>query len=269
MSDTVHLGLSTCPNDTFLIHGLYSGAVDPRGLSIEYTFADVQELNQGLRAGRFHVGKGSYALAIELEDRLDPLPVGSALGFGVGPVLLAAETRAAALESPRVLCPGADTTATLLLRILHPEWTRIEQVVFSEIMPALSAGAADLGVCIHEGRFTYQAAGLHCLEDLGATWEQQTGAPLPLGGLFARRDLDPELRTRIEALLVESLEYGWAHREETVVTMTRFAQEMTPAVQFQHVDLYVNGWTRDLGDEGRRAIALLRERAQTCRLRPS
>ena len=253
----IDLALSTCPNDTFLIHGLASGAVDSNGLDIRLHFADVQELNEGLRAGRYDVSKASYALAFSLGPKLRTLSVGSALGFGVGPVLLARPDWQAGSKPPRVLGPGADTTATLLLRALHPEWRAIEQVVFSEIMPALSAGRADLGVCIHEGRFTYADHGLRLVEDLGATFETRWQSPLALGGLFARADLPLETARELQAVLRASLRYGLEHPERCVPTMARYAQEMSPAVMKQHVDLYVNEWTLDLGAVGARAIQAL------------
>ncbi len=262
MPTKITLALSTCPNDTFLVHGLRSGATDPHGLEFGFVFADVQKLNEGLRAGRFDVSKASYALALTLAESVVALSVGSALGFGVGPLLLARPGLDANLAGPRVLCPGADTTATLLLRIFAPQLDHPEQVVFSEIMPALQAGRADLGVCIHEGRFTFRDAGLEMRQDLGAAWEADTGMPLPLGGLFARQELPGAVRNRVTAALRDSLEYGLAHREATLPTMTEFAQEMSSEVLFQHVDLYVNDWTLKLGKEGQAAIAALWDRAK-------
>ena len=266
MPTPIHLGLSTCPNDTFLIHGLVSGAVDPRGLDIRIEFADVQELNEGLIAGRFDVCKASYALALGLGSDLRALNVGSALGFGVGPMLLARAGWSAGDANPRVLCPGAHTTATLLLRLFHPEWQNPKQVIFSEIMPALIAGDADLGACIHEGRFTYADHGLTCLEDLGSTWEQTSGHPLPLGGVFARLALDADTTQTLQQVLADSLAYGLAHREETLPTMSKHAQEFSAEVLMQHVGLYVNPWTQDLGPKGRAAIADLDQRARAAGL---
>ncbi len=266
MSTPIHLGLSTCPNDTFLIHGLVSGAVDARGLDIRVDFADVQELNEGLAQGRFDACKASYALALGLGAELGALSVGSALGFGVGPMLLARAGWESSQQEPRVLCPGTDTTATLLLRLFHPEWKEPEQVIFSDIMPALIAGQADLGVCIHEGRFTYADHGLACLEDLGSTWEQASGHPLPLGGIFARHALDTETKQTLQQVLTDSLAYGLAHREETLPTMSEHAQEFSAEVLMQHVDLYVNPWTQSLGPKGRTAIADLDRRARAAGL---
>ena len=265
----IDLALSTCPNDTFLIHGLASGAVDPQGLDIRLHFGDVQELNEGLRAGRFDVSKASYALAFSLGPKLRVLKVGSALGFGVGPVLLARQDWLPEESQPRLLGPGADTTAALLLRALHPEWKNVDQVIFSEIMPALCAGRADLGVCIHEGRFTYADQGLSLVEDLGATFESLTQSPLALGGLFARADLPEATHLKLESVLGASLRYGMEHPAECVPTMARYAQEMSPEVMQQHVDLYVNEWTLELGSVGARAIRALWDLAQTAGALPT
>jgi 1,4-dihydroxy-6-naphthoate synthase len=171
-------------------------------------------------------------------------------------------------RQPIVLCPGAHTTANLLYRLFFPGQGRIENVVFSDIMPRLRAGLADFGVCIHEGRFTYQQEGLACVADLGALWEQETHAPLPLGGIVARLGLGAELHRKINTAIRASVEYGLAHRAETVPTMKRYAQEFSEKVLFAHVDLYVNDWTVSLSTrglslaDGRRALILLCEKAR-------
>ncbi|MHC4844542.1 MAG: 1,4-dihydroxy-6-naphthoate synthase [Planctomycetota bacterium] len=253
------VGLSTCPNDTFLFHGLLEGLVDTPGLELEFVLADVQELNEALAAGSLDVGKASFAAALALRDRYGVLPVGSALGFGVGPVLLARHELAGA---PRdVLAPGADTPAALLLRCLHPEWADVRHVRFDRIMPMLRAGEADAGVCIHEGRFTYHDEGLDLIEDLGASWEAQTGAPVPLGGLLARLDLGADLHARLIAALRDSLALARSEPDAALRTMRRHAQEMDDDVIRQHVELYVNDHTVELGDLGRSCLAELARRA--------
>ncbi len=259
----LRVGLSTCPNDTFLFHGLLAGLVDTRGLDLAFELADVQELNQALLAGRLDVGKASFATALQLADRYGVLSVGSALGFGVGPVLLA---RPGLERLPtRVLCPGAGTTATLLLACLHPEWTNVEHVRFDEIMPALQRGEADAGVCIHEGRFTYRDAGLVLLEDLGASWERRTGAPVPLGGLLAglhlSRGQQGDVVPRLVAALQDSLALARADPPATLPTMRAWAQELDDDVIWQHVELYVNDQTTELGELGERCLAELARQA--------
>ncbi|MEC8511680.1 MAG: MqnA/MqnD/SBP family protein [Planctomycetota bacterium] len=263
MPTRIHLGLSTCPNDTYLAHALLTGAVETPGLELDIEFMDVQRLNERLAQGDFDVAKASYHLALRHAGELLAMPTGSALGFGNGPLLLARSELTGTLPGPasRVLCPGEDTTATLLYRLFHAGGAAPEQRVFSEIMPALEAGEADFGVCIHEGRFTYEESGLVCVEDLGASWEAATSCPLPLGGLFARRSLDEAVMDAVQDALSRSIRYADDHREETLTTMRAHAQELDDSVIWSHVELYVNGWTRRLGPEGRRAIAQLAERA--------
>ena len=267
----IHLGISTCPNDTFAFHGILERRVDLRGLDFHIELRDVEELNRRLFGGDFDVAKASFHAALLLADELGVLPVGSALGFGVGPLLLAArpDTHPRDASSAkdrsrvaRVLCPGAHTTATLLYRLFHAGEGAIEHVVFSEIMPALETGAADFGVCIHEGRFTWQDHGLALVEDLGAVWERETAAPLPLGGILARHSLGDAIIRTVTDVLRDSLAYACAHRNDTVPTMRRHAQELTDEVVLKHVDLYVNEWTADLGDTGRAALQTLSRQAE-------
>ena len=264
---TLKLGISTCPNDTFLFHGLLTGEVEVEGHDLQIELLDVQELNERLLAGDsaegFDVAKASYHLALRLADELLALPTGSALGFGNGPLLLARAGLAPAAPAPssRVLCPGEHTTAALLYRLFHPKGAPPEQVVFSEVMPALERGDADYGVCIHEGRFTFAESGLGFVEDLGATWEAATGAPLPLGGIFARRTLPEETIEAVQGALRRSLAVARADPSATLASMRPHAQELSDDVLWSHVDLYVNEWTRELGETGRGAIQTLAQRA--------
>ena len=261
MTQTIRLGISTCPNDTFAFHGLLTRAVDWRGLDFVVDLLDIQELNERLRAGSFDVAKASFHAALLLADEYVVLPSGSALGFGVGPLLLAAQpdTRPCDLDQLTLL-PGRDTTAALLFHLFHPDSTRVEQVVFSEIMPRLQAGTADFGACIHEGRFTWQQQGLFLVEDMGTRWEEATKSPLPLGGIVASRQLASETVSAVQQVIHDSLQLALADRAAAIPTMRRYAQEFDDAVLMQHVDLYVNEWTLDLGDVGRKALAELSAR---------
>jgi len=256
----LRVGLSTCPNDTFAFAGLLTGHVPTGGLELDFELCDIQELNDGLRAGRYDVAKASFALALERCDDHVVLPVGAALGFGVGPVLLGAPAeREPARE--RVLAPGRDTTAALCLELLRPELGPVEHVVFSEIMPALARGDARLGACIHEGRFTWREHGLELVLDLGERWERTSGLPLALGGLLARRTLDPELLRRTTELVRASLAFARAHPDEALVPMRAHAQEQDDDVLWKHVELYVNDRTWDLGPIGCEALGALADRA--------
>lgn len=261
----VTLGISPCPNDTFAFAGLLTGAVHADALELEFAIDDVQALNERFARGALDASKASFAAALLFEDAL-VLRAGSALGFGVGPLLLA-RPGAPALErgsGARVLCPGARTTAALLFAFFHAGEGRVEHALFSSILPALAAGSADYGVCIHEGRFVYERFGLALVEDLGTSWERATRSPLPLGGIVARRSLGDDGLARLDAAIVASLDWARAHPDAALRVMREHAAELDEAVLWKHVELYVNAWTRDLGSEGEAALAtfarLARER---------
>ena len=252
---TIHLGISTCPNDTFTFHGLMSRSVDWRGLTFDVELTDIQQLNDRLFEGDFDVAKSSFHAALLLADETVVLPSGSALGFGVGPLLLSA--RAGELpQNPQqvTLCPGQHTTAALLFKLFYPHTTQIRHVVFSEIMPSLKNASADFGVCIHEGRFTWENEGLKLVEDLGARWERETSSPLPLGGIVARRSLDRGTIATVQAVIYDSLQFALSARNLALPTMRKYAQEFDDSVLMQHVDLYVNDWSVDLGTVGKSAL---------------
>lgn len=265
MNHPIRLGISTCPNDTFAFHGLLTKAVDWRGLEFEVELLDIEQLNErllGPAAAAFDVGKVSFHAALSAADRIVVLPSGSALGFGVGPLLLAATPDSSPRDTTQLtLCPGRTTTASLLFALFHPGSTRVEQVVFSEIMPRLRDGSADFGVCIHEGRFTWQQQGLALVEDLGLRWETETGAPLPLGGIVASRSLPAATIEAVQDVIADSLRFALADPTAALPTMRAHAQEFDDAVLMEHVDLYVNDQTLDLGALGKLALDELSARA--------
>jgi 1,4-dihydroxy-6-naphthoate synthase len=264
LSQKIHLGISTCPNDTFTFHGLMTQSVDWRGLDFEIELIDIQQLNDRLFDGDFDAAKTSFHAALLLANETVVLPSGSALGFGVGPLLLSATPGSTPTDNQQVtLCPGQHTTASLLNSLFYPQTTRVEHVVFSEIMPKLQRKEADFGVCIHEGRFTWEQQGLGLVEDLGTRWETETGCPLPLGGIVARRSLTNDVIAKVQAVIRDSLEFALADRDAALPTMRKYAQEFDDDVLMKHVDLYVNKWTTDLGDTGGNALRELSERAQS------
>ncbi len=266
----IHLGISTCPNDTFAFHGLLTHSVDWRGLTFEVELIDIQQLNDRLFAGDFDVAKTSFHAALLLADKTVVLPSGSALGFGVGPLLLSARAGERPESSEQVtLCPGQHTTAALLFQLFYPRTTEVRHVVFSDIMPELKHGQADFGVCIHEGRFTWQHEGLGLVEDLGTRWEQETSCPLPLGGIVARRSLDPNIIATVQAVIHDSLQLALSDRSLPLPTMRKYAQEFDDNVLMQHVDLYVNDWTVELGDVGKNALRQLSRLAHGIGLIPA
>ncbi|TWU01319.1 1,4-dihydroxy-6-naphthoate synthase [Stieleria varia] len=264
MKSTIRLGISTCPNDTFTFHALMHRLVDWRGLDFQVELLDIQQLNDRLFADAFDVAKCSFHAALLLADRTIVLPSGSALGYGVGPLLLSADVGAVPERSEQLtLCPGQHTTAAMLFRLFYPATTSIRHVVFSDIMPRLQDHEADFGVCIHEGRFTWQDQGLGMVADLGTRWESEHNCPLPLGGLVASRRLDDETIAGVSRVILDSLQYSLSDPAAALPTMRQYAQEFNDDVLRQHVDLYVNDWTVDLGKVGRGALETLSAAAKS------
>lgn len=261
MKAPLRVGLSTCPNDTYAFAGLLEGEVRAEGLEFAFELADVQTLNEGLAEGRFDVVKASFAAALAHARDWVVLPVGAALGFGVGPLVVGAPRPRA--DPPRVLCPGRDTTATLLWRLYGDPRATVEQVVFSAILPAVARGEADLGVCIHEGRFTYAAHGLVRVLDLGERWERDTLGPLPLGGLLARATLAAQHRAAFARALSASIAWSDARPARALEVMRRHAREFDDAALWKHVELYVNAETRGLSSAGRRALTEFARRTRS------
>jgi len=249
------LGISTCPNDTFMFHGVLSGNVVCRGFDLEINLLDIQRLNDGVAQNKFHFSKVSCFAAALLQDGYERCDSGAALGYGVGPLLLARKGAPSSVSEGRVLTPGDTTTASLLFNHFFPGASRVDHVTFSEIMPALQQGEADFGVVIHEGRFTYEESGLQCVADLGVLWERETGLPLPLGCLVMARSVSDQHRAEFARAVRASIEYGYAHRDEAFVTMKRYAQELSESVIWRHVELYVNDWSLNLGELGHQALS--------------
>ncbi len=254
------LGFSPCPNDTFIFDALVNGGIDTGGLRFDPVLEDVQTLNEWALAGRLDVSKISYGVLPRVADRYALLEAGGALGEGVGP-LLVARPGVARFDpaSMTVAIPGRDTTAHLLFSLAFPGATGKRFVVFSEIEAAVLEGRVDAGVIIHESRFTYAAKGLAKLVDLGEHWERETRSPIPLGGIVARRSLDPAIRRDVNGLIRLSLEQANGRRTFLSDYVRRHAQELDDAVMRQHIDLYVNAFSLGLGEAGRRAVQTLLE----------
>jgi 1,4-dihydroxy-6-naphthoate synthase len=259
------LAISPCPNDTFVFHALVHGLVEGAP-PVEVTYADVDMTNTAAERGDFDLVKVSYAALPWLLDTYDLLPCGGALGRGCGPLLLVDDR--AELDGARVAVPGDRTTAYLLFRLwaAGKQPASIEVVPFAEIMPGVAAGRYDAGLVIHEARFTYHRFGLRALVDLGEWWEADTGLPIPLGAILAKRGtVDP-----IEAAgwVRRSVERAWAQPEASRAYVLAHAQEMERDVVDRHIALYVNEFTRDLGAEGAQAIDTLLRRAAEAGLTP-
>ncbi len=252
------LGISPCPNDTFIFDALVNGALDTGALRFEVVHEDVETLNAWALEGRLHVSKVSYGVLPSIAKDYVVLSAGGALGHGVGPLLVTRPGLGAFRpEAATVAIPGRHTTAHLLFSLAYPAAARKEFMVFSAVEEAVLRGAVDAGVIIHEGRFTYAAKGLVKLLDLGEHWERETGAPVPLGGIVARRTLDPAVCREVDRLVRASVEHARAGGSRIGDYVRRHAQEMDEAVMRRHIDLYVNEHSIDLGDSGRRAVETL------------
>jgi 1,4-dihydroxy-6-naphthoate synthase len=257
------IAFSPCPNDTFVFHALVHGLV-PGAPEFDVTFADVDVTNSAARLGTFDLVKVSYAALPSLTDQYELLPCGGALGRGCGPLVLVHPDRQRSvteggkgLSGLRVAVPGKLTTAYLLMRL----WSReappasVTVVPFSEIMPAVAAGRYDAGLVIHEARFTYQRYQLRALADLGEWWEATTGLPIPLGAILARRATTDV--TAATEWVRASVRYAMAHPLASQDFVLSHAQEMDPDVVRRHIELYVNQYTVDLGEEGLAAVSTL------------
>lgn len=260
------LAFSPCPNDTFVFHAWTHGLIEAAP-AVEVTFADIDVTNTAAERGEFDVVKVSYGALPWLLDQYTLLPAGGALGRGCGPLVLTREPLSD-LDGRTVAVPSERSTAYLLFRLWaagqHP--ARIDVVPFAAIMPGVRDGRYDAGLVIHEARFTYPDYGLTAMVDLGEWWESDTGLPIPLGAILARRELDADAITHV---LRASVDYAWANPSASAAYVAEHADEMSPVVQRQHIDLYVNDFTRELGDEGYAAAAALLDRAHQVGLTPA
>jgi 1,4-dihydroxy-6-naphthoate synthase len=256
----IKLGFSTCPNDTFMFDALVHGRIDTRGYEFEVVLADIHLLNQMALRGELDMVKVSYNLYGHLRGQYALLEAGSAMGKGCGPLLIAREqSDIAALiaRNAKVAIPGRQTTANLLLSYYAPALTHREEMLFHEVMPAVLDGRADLGLIIHENRFTYQDLGLVCIQDLGEYWESQTGLPIPLGAIVARETLGRAVIDDLDGILRASVAHAFAQPQDAQPYIRAHAQELSAAVTQAHIDLYVNEFSLGMGEEGHRAVAAL------------
>ncbi len=260
------LGFSPCPNDTFIFDALIHGKIDTEGLSFKVFFDDVETLNQKALNGELDITKLSFHAFAYVAEKYALLDAGSALGFGVGPLLICkkenAESIARQLETEeaynlKVGIPGKYTTANFLLGVAYPKLTNKQEMVFSAIEDALVNEEIDLGLIIHENRFTYQAKGLHQLMDLGSYWEQFSGCAIPLGGIVVNRNLPIEVQEKVNRLVRKSVKFAFEHPKSAISFIRQHAQAMEEDVMYKHIELYVNKYSVDLGLEGRKAIDTL------------
>ena len=275
------VGFSPCPNDTFIFDALIHHKIDTQGLTFQPEYQDVETLNNKAFKADLDITKLSYhAFAYAIED-YELLDAGSALGFGVGPLLITKDAALAhqlatyagkempeGFQTLKVGIPGKYTTANFLLGLAFPALQHKVELVFSDIEGALEAGTIDVGLIIHENRFTYQDRGLFKIIDLGDFWEKTTNSPIPLGGIVIKRSLPREIKEKVNKLIHESVEFGFANPKSGLEYIRQHAQEMEEEVMYKHIELYVNQYSSDLGVRGRQAIEAMFAKAQQLDLVP-
>jgi 1,4-dihydroxy-6-naphthoate synthase len=269
---TLSLGFSPCPNDCFMFDAIVNRRIDLEGLEFEARLADVEALNQAAFAGDADITKLSYHAYAYCANNYVLLDAGSALGRNCGPLLISKRPISrddVAGGRLRIAIPGKYTTANFLLGLAFPKARDKTPLVFSDIEPALLAERFDAGLIIHENRFTYEAKGLRKIIDLGEYWEETTGAPIPLGGIVIKRSLPGDVKEKVNRILRRSVEYAFANRTASLEYVRAHAQEMSEDVMYRHIDLYVNQFSVDLGEEGRRAVTLLFEKAAATGIIPT
>jgi 1,4-dihydroxy-6-naphthoate synthase len=252
------LGFSPCPNDTFIFDALINGKIDTEGLEFEPVLEDVQTLNEWASSGKLQVTKLSFPAVFDNSDQYAVLNSGAALGKGVGPLLVARKmVDVRDVEHCKVAIPGVNTTANFLLSFAFPTIHQKIPVLFSGVEDAVLSGQVDMGVIIHENRFTYQQKGLHKISDLGEVWEERQQAPIPLGCIAIRKDLDTQTREKVDRVIRKSLEYAFSKYPLISAYVHEHAQTMEEDVMRKHIELYVNDHSLDLGEEGKKAIRQL------------
>jgi 1,4-dihydroxy-6-naphthoate synthase len=264
MTRTLNIGYSPCPNDTYIFYALVSGKVNVPGISFREQLEDVETLNRMALEGSLDITKISYHALCRLRERYALLRSGGALGRGCGPLIVAKPgTRMEDLRHGVVAIPGKLTTAYLLLRLFDPSITSVRVMTFDRIMEAVARGDVAAGLIIHESRFTYPRHGLEKLLDLGEWWERFSGKPIPLGGILGKRSLGRDVLLRVEEGVRASLAYAKANRSEVLAYCKQHSQEMEETVMQCHIDLYVNDFSMDLGEEGLSAVTRLFAEAES------
>ena len=248
------LGFSPCPNDTFIFDALIHGKIDAEGLDFEVHMGDVEELNQMAFRGELDVTKLSYHGFFYVLDEYIMMDSGSALGSNCGPLLIKDMGAFNPKINDLIAIPGKYTTANFLLNYAYPELQNKKEMLFSDIESALKNKGVSAGLIIHENRFTYAERGFEKVKDLGEYWEQNTGMPIPLGGIAIKRNLDPDLQEKVQRLIKKSLEFAFENPLESLAFVKEYAQEIDEAIIQKHIHLYVNHYSLSLGEKGKAAI---------------
>lgn len=267
MQHKITLGFSPCPNDTFIFDALVNKKIDTGSFDFDYILEDVETLNNWAFEEKLLVSKISFNTFLKVADKYALLDSGSALGNGVGPLLISKNpipkdgAISYLINHATIAIPGKNTTANLLLSLAFPDARNKTEVVFNEIESKVLSGEFDLGLIIHENRFTYFERGLHKWLDMGDWWEKKSSAAIPLGGICVSRKLEKETALEIEKLIKQSIEYAWRNYPELSVFTKRNAQEMEESIMRKHIELYVNEFSTSLGTVGKKAVNTLFELA--------
>lgn len=254
------LGFSPCPNDTFIFDAMVHGRIDTEGLEFDYFLADVEELNRKAIAEEVDITKMSYSAYAYASENYYILDSGSALGYRNGPLLISKhKIDPDELKNTRIAIPGKFTTANLLFSIAWPDAKNKTEYLFSDIEKVLLNDEADAGLIIHETRFTYQKKGLLKIKDMGEYWQHLTGMPIPLGAIVIKRKIPEDIALKVNRIIRRSLEYAYHDSFACYDFVSKNAMEMDSTVMNNHIKLYVNDFSLDLGRMGRKAISMLFE----------
>jgi 1,4-dihydroxy-6-naphthoate synthase len=252
------LGFSPCPNDTFIFDALVNGKIDTEGIVFDPVLEDVETLNKWALEDKLDISKLSFPALFQTTNKYAVLSSGSALGNGVGPLLISKNPISPdSVNEQSIAIPGWNTTANFLLYFAFPQAANRTPILFSDIENEVLRGNKDLGLIIHENRFTYAQRGLYKVMDLGEYWEKKTGLPIPLGCIATRRSFAKEQQLQVQRLIRKSLEFAFSNYPQLPAYVEAHAQEMDKAVMRQHIDLYVNNYSLELGDAGKKAIEKL------------
>ena len=267
------LGYSPCPNDTFIFYALIHDKIDTKNLKFKETLLDVETLNQKALHTELDLTKISYHAFGHMRKNYCLLRAGGALGRGCGPLVIAKNEYAMEeLQGKKIAIPGKLTTAYLLLQLYNPDFrlqtSDLLEMPFDKIIDAVAKEEVDAGLIIHESRFTYPSYGLKQIIDLGEWWEKQTGHPIPLGGIIAKRSLGEGLNKKINKTIKSSIEYAFSNRSEPMDYIKKHSQELSDEVINQHINLYVNNYSLDVGQDGEKAVIALLSRAEEAGIIP-
>ncbi|HNL35433.1 MAG TPA: 1,4-dihydroxy-6-naphthoate synthase [Bacteroidia bacterium] len=269
MKHALTLAFSPCPNDTFMFHAWVEGLINMQGHQFKIRMADVEELNQSAMKQEADITKLSFAAFAHLADRYELLTSGAALGHQCGPLLVSKHNfKWEELPQLKIVIPGKFTTANLLLTMFAPDVKNKKELLFSDIENEVLTEKADAGLVIHESRFTYHLRGLKKIADLGELWEHKYKCPLPLGCIAVKKSLPPEVKMQLNKLMHDSVVYAMKNPKASAHFIGQHAQEMDISVQQQHISLYVNQWSKELGETGKMAIRKLLAEGEIAGLLP-